>query len=86
MGNETETSHISETLLAYTQKNVSYEIQKAIAITIMATAVTKWNCSIGEASNLATDCSRFNAEIVRRWTPEFCSITSTCLLDDMSVR
>ena len=30
MGNETVSSNISETLLAYTQRNVSYEIQKAI--------------------------------------------------------
>ena len=50
----------------------------------MATAVTKCNCSIVEASNRAADCSGFNVEIVRRWVSEFCNITSTCPLDDMS--
>ena len=84
MGDETVSSNISETLLVYTQRNVSHEIQKAIAITITATAVTKWNCSIVEAANRAADCSGFNSEIVRRWTSEFCSITSTCPVDDMS--
>ena len=84
MGDETVSSNISETLLVYTQRNVSHEIQKAIAITITETAVTKWNCSIVEAANRAADCSGFNAEIVRRWTSEFCSITSTCPVDDMS--
>ena len=84
MGDQTVSSNISETLLAYTQRNVSYEIQKAIAITIMATAVIKWNCSIVEAVNRAADCSGFNEKIVRRWASEFCNITSTCPLDDMS--
>lgn len=51
MGDKSVSSNISETLLTYTQRNVSYEIQKAIAITIMTTAVAKWNCSIVEAAN-----------------------------------
>ena len=44
MGDETVSRNISETLLAYTQRNVSYEIQKAIAITIMATAPQERMC------------------------------------------
>ena len=71
MGDETVSSNLSETLLVYTQRNVSYEIQKVIAIPIMATAVTKWNRSIVEAANRAADCSGFNVEIVRRRTSEF---------------
>ena len=60
-------SDISETLLAYTQRNVSFEIQKAIAITIMTTAIAKWGCSIVEAASRAADCCRFNTERVRQW-------------------
>ena len=84
MVDETVSSNISEILLPYTQRNISYEIQRAIAITIMATAVTKWNCSIVEAANRVADCSGLIAEIVWRWASEVCNITSTCPLDDMS--
>ena len=84
IGDKSVSSNIAEILLTYTQRNVSYEIQKALAITIMATAVAKWTCSILEAANLAADCCGFNVEIVRRWASAFVSTTSTCPLDDMS--
>ena len=41
MSNET-----AEVLMAYIQRNVSFEIQKAIAIPIVSTAIAKWGCSV----------------------------------------
>ena len=71
-------------LQAYTQRNVSYEIQKAIALSIMATAITKWNCNIVEAASRAADCCGFNVETVRRWTTAFFTTASMCSTDDMT--
>ena len=64
MGNMSATNITLDNLQAYTQRNVSYEIQKAIAISIMATAITKWNCNIVEATSRAADCCGFNVEVI----------------------
>ena len=50
-------SDLHETLGDYIQRNVSYEIQKALAIHIMVSAVLKWNSTISEAAEHASDCS-----------------------------
>ena len=44
----------------YIQRNVSYEVQKGIAIHILVTAITKWDCTILEAAQHAADCCGFN--------------------------
>ena len=46
---ESVTRSSTETLIVYTQRNVFYEVQKALAINIMITAMSQWNCSIVEA-------------------------------------
>ena len=75
---------ITENLAAYTQRHISFEVQKAIAINIMATAVSKWNCGIMEAVKRAADCCGFNAATVRLWASEFATAIGTCSPDDMS--
>ena len=55
--------NITYSLAVYTQRNVSFEVQKALEINIMATAISKWNCGVMEAA----DCCGFNAETVRLW-------------------
>ena len=58
-------------LQAYAQKNTSYEVQKASAISIMATAITVWGCNITEAVNKAVECTRYCAESVCTWASSF---------------
>ena len=77
-------SNIANTLMAYIQRNIPYEAQKAIAISVMAVAMSRWNCSVVDAANRATECCRFNAEVVRRWFRAFSSTTSSCSLEDMT--
>ena len=55
--------------MSYIQRNASYEVQKAVAISIMATAMTDHN--ITEASQIASDCTQFSPEVVRRWALSF---------------
>ena len=57
MDDEHIISDASGSLLEYIQRNASFEIQKAMAITIMTTAITKWGCSVLEAASQAADCS-----------------------------
>ena len=45
-------------------KNVSWEVQKAIA---MAEAMTELNMGIVEAAKFAASCTGFSQEVVRRW-------------------
>ena len=66
---------ITENMLAYMQRNVSLEMQKAIAITIMVTAMAKWGCSVVEAASHAADCTDFSKERMRKWA--FAYINST---------
>ena len=53
-------SDVCESLGGYIQRNVSYEVQKGIAIHILVTAITKWDCTILEAAQHAADCCGFN--------------------------
>ena len=51
MRDKSLSSNIPEILLPFTQRNIFYEIRKAIAITIMAATVTEWNCSTVDFAN-----------------------------------
>ena len=44
---------INDSIAAFIQRNVSYEVQKAIAINVMVTALQNWNCTIVEAAKYA---------------------------------
>ena len=61
-------SDASESLLEYIQRNACF---KAMAITIMTTAITKWGCSILEAASQAADCCGFSSKTVRQWASSF---------------
>ena len=61
----------AEILASYIQRNASYEIQKAYAVTLMATAMTSWGCNIREAASYAADCTDFNPETIRLWTSSY---------------
>ena len=57
-------------------KNVSWEVQKAIAIQIMAEAMTELNMGIVEAAKFAASCTGFSQEVVRRWAfVYFCTLS-----------
>ena len=84
MGEKSVTNDIAEQLLAYTQRNVSHEIQKAIAITILATAMSKWGCNIGDAVGTAADCCGFSTETVRQWAFAYVTTTPMHSKDDMT--
>ena len=58
-------------LQAYAPRNTSYEVQKASAISIMATAITVWGCYITEAVNKAAEYTGYCAESVRTWASSF---------------
>ena len=66
MGDKSKCGNIADTLLPYTQRNVSFEVQKVIAITIVTTAIAKWGCSIVDAASHAADCCGFSTETVRQ--------------------
>ena len=63
---------------------MSFEILKAIAITIMTTAIAKWGCSTVEAASRAADCCGFNTEIVRQWAFVFINNTPMCSTEDLT--
>ena len=52
----------------YVSKNVSFEIQKALSIQLMTTAMTELEKGIVEASKFAATVTGFSSEVVRRWT------------------
>ena len=93
MHNKAMISSITETLLTYIQRNVSFEIQKAIAIAVMTTAIGKWGCSVVDAASHAADCTGFSTERVRKWAFAFVNttpmnpadnLTDECLTDQLS--
>ena len=71
-------------LMAYIQRNTSYEVQKAATITIMATAITLWGCSIAEAATRAADCTGFYSETIRKWASSFFLSTTDVPLEDIT--
>ena len=64
LGDKAVSHSTAEVLASYTQRNTTYEVQKAFALRVMATAVSEWNCSITEAAKCAAVCCRFDAEVV----------------------
>lgn len=61
----------AEMAAAYVQRNASYEIQKAYAISLMTTAMSAWGCSVNEATRIASDCTSFNPETIHLWVSSF---------------
>ena len=58
-------------LLSYIQKHASYEVQKAVAISLMVTAMTQWDCNITKAAQVASECTQFSQETIRRWSSSY---------------
>ena len=54
-------------LMSYIQRNASYEVQKAVAVSVMATAMTQLGCSITHAAQIASECTQLSQETVHRW-------------------
>ena len=90
MGDLAVSGNMAGILLSYIQRNVPDEMQKAIGITVMVNAISKFNCSVTDAANRASDCCGHNPEVVRRWASAFaiaCSlenITDECITDTLS--
>ena len=51
----------------FVSKNVSWEVQKALAIQIMTSAMTELNKGIIDAAKFAAATTGFSQEVVRRW-------------------
>ena len=65
-----------EIIKEFVCRNVSWEIQKAMAIQIMAEAMTQLNKGILEAANFAAAATGFSQEVVRRWAfAYFCTLS-----------
>ena len=64
LGDKAVSHSTAEVVASYTQRNTIYEVQKAFALAVMATAVSEWNCSVTEAAKHAAVCCGFNAEVV----------------------
>ena len=58
-------------LLSYVHKNASYEVQKAVAISLMATAMTQWEYNITDAAWIASEYTYFSQETIRKWASSF---------------
>ena len=54
-------------LLSYIQKNASYEVQKAVAVSLMATAMTTFGQDITNAARVASEYTQFSEQTVRKW-------------------
>ena len=51
----------------FVSKNVSWEVQKAVAIQIMTSAMTEPGKGIVDAAQFATATTGFSQEVVHRW-------------------
>ena len=71
-------------LVGYIQRNSPTEIQKAMAVTIMVTAMSKWKYSIVQAAECAADCTGYNSELVRLWASSYFLTQHHTGLDNMS--
>ena len=75
---------VYSSLAGFIQRNVSFEVQKAIAINMMVTALVDWNCTILQAAQHAADCCGFNTETVRLWATALISEASTCSVEEIN--
>ena len=73
MHDKTIISRTSENVVQYIQRNATLEAQKAMAIAIVTTAITKRGCSILQA----LDCYRFSSKTVRQYVGLF-FVIATC--------
>ena len=51
----------------YVSRNISWEVQKAIAIQTMTTAMTELRMGVVQAANFAGTLTGFSGQVVRRW-------------------
>ena len=58
-------------LLSYIHRNASYEIQKGLAVSLMATAMTKWGYSITDAAQIASEYTDISPGTIRKWASSF---------------
>ena len=61
----------TDNIIGYTQRNASFEVQKAVAISIVATAITRWGCGVVEAAERAADCTGFCTKSICAWATSF---------------
>ena len=71
-------------LAGFIQRNVEYEIHKAIALKIMVTALHDWECTILEAAQRAADCTGFSPETIRCWARAFFYSALTCSTEEIN--
>ena len=60
-------NHGKEFVSKYVSRNVSWEVQKAIAIQTMTTAMTELGMGVVQAANFAGTLTGFSGQVVRRW-------------------
>ena len=76
---------VYSSLAGFIQRNVSFEVQKAIAINMMITALLEWNCTILQAAQHAANCCGFKPATVRLWaTTPLLSEASTCSAEEFN--
>lgn len=77
--NKTTFTKHAEQLLGFIQRNASYEIQKAVAISLMATAMIQCGENITEAAETASKYTMLSKETIRKWTSSYFSdMITTC--------
>ena len=55
----------------YIERNITTEMQKAIAIQLFSTATKCWGKGILEAASLAADVTGVSAFTIRKWASEY---------------
>ena len=61
----------AEMLLSYVQRNASYEVQKAVAISLMATTMTTFGDDMSTAARVASDYTQFSEHTVHKWASSY---------------
>ena len=65
--NKTLFNQGKEFVSKYVSRNISWEVQKAIAIQTMTTAMTELGVGVVQAANFAGTLTGFSGQVVRRW-------------------
>lgn len=58
-------------LQRYIERTVGIEVQKAMALKVVATAMTKWDETVTEATHRAADVTGFSHEAICQWAHSF---------------
>ena len=66
-----------ECVAGYIDRNITFEIKKAIAINVMTSAMANLNCGIVQAAELAAHISGYSSERAQKWA--FSLFTSMAL-------